>query len=129
VRINASDLPDVLSGIFFAARLDTPQLQVELICPSGNADAPGKRFRAFYLFRFGCSRCERALHGRIYPQLCSVTKGILFRLTFRQLLRFHDARICLRFQVIRRQKHGLIPLSHAVLISWGTNCYRTNPRD
>jgi hypothetical protein len=35
VRINASDLPDALSEIFFAEWLDTPQLQGEVICPSG----------------------------------------------------------------------------------------------
>jgi hypothetical protein len=36
MRINASDLPDALSEIFFAEWLDTPQLQGDLICPSGN---------------------------------------------------------------------------------------------
>jgi hypothetical protein len=36
VRINASDLPDALSGIFFAEWLDTPQLEDDLICPSGS---------------------------------------------------------------------------------------------
>jgi hypothetical protein len=35
-RVSATDLPDVLSEIFFAERLDTPQLEGELICPSGN---------------------------------------------------------------------------------------------
>src|SRR3954467_12847199 len=34
-RLNASDLPDVLSGIFSPGDLDTPQLQGDLICPSG----------------------------------------------------------------------------------------------
>src|SRR6476469_8286001 len=43
VRINASDLPDALSEIFFAEWLDTPQLRGELICPSGNAAALSMR--------------------------------------------------------------------------------------
>jgi hypothetical protein len=38
VRLNASDLPDVLSGIFFAEGLDTPQSERDLICPSGSPD-------------------------------------------------------------------------------------------
>src|ERR1700719_2833182 len=64
------------------------------------------------LFGSGGLWRECALHGSVHPQPGFVTKRILLRLSFRQLLRLTGARICLLVQMVRRQKCDLPVATH-----------------
>jgi hypothetical protein len=111
---------EVLAGLRWKARIpseDASFIVLQSAPNSGSGLSRGARFDILYspeprlLSRFGGLWCEYAFHSGIHFQLRCVTKRILSRLSFRQLVRLIGVRICLLFQLVRRQKYDLLPVT------------------